>query len=352
MKISLEEEKRLLIKLFTNKGMSEEDAGILATVVCHSDFCGVESHGMSRALEYLWQMSAGGINTKANLTAVLDSGAVMAFDCENGSGVVSVCKAYDRIKERAREYGIAMAVGKKSANIGCGNYYASRAADEGLILIACSNTGLLMAPYGGAEPMLGSNPIFIGAPGGEEYGLGLDTSTTACAWGKIVLARRAGKELEDNIALDQDGAPTKDPNKVHSIQPFASYKGYGFAVMVDLFSAILGGGGYGRNIGLDYKGEPDNTGWAMIVIDPSKFMPLDAFRQRSDDYVRMVKGCRRAPGFDEILLPGEKERKTFETRTEAGFEINEALQNEVLECARQAGLADADTTFEMLVNRV
>ena len=135
MNIGYEEEVRLVRGILTASDFPEEDAEIIAKVIAHSDFTGVYSHGLSRLTRYLRQIKAGSLNNKPRFEKLLDSGAVLVFDCDNGSGIVSVNKAYDLAKEKAREFGIAMAVGRHNANIGCGSYYGWRAAADDMVAL-------------------------------------------------------------------------------------------------------------------------------------------------------------------------------------------------------------------------
>ena len=126
MQIGYEEEKKLVRGILRAADFPEEDAAIIAEVITHSDFTGVYSHGLSRLTRYMRQIKAGSLNPRPQFEKVLDSGAVMVFDNDNGSGIVGLNRAYDELKDRARQFGIAMACGRRNANIGCGSYYGAR----------------------------------------------------------------------------------------------------------------------------------------------------------------------------------------------------------------------------------
>ena len=185
MNIGYEEEVRLVRGILSASDFPEGDAEIIAKVIAHSDFTGVYSHGLSRLTRYLRQIKAGSLNNKPRFEKLLDSGAVLVFDCDNGSGIVSVNKAYDLAKEKAREFGIAMAVGRHNANIGCGSYYGWRAAADDMVALVCCNTYAFTSPFGGADRLIGTNPIILGVPAGKEYPIVMDISTTCVAMGKI-----------------------------------------------------------------------------------------------------------------------------------------------------------------------
>jgi LDH2 family malate/lactate/ureidoglycolate dehydrogenase len=332
--------------------MTEEDADAVGKVVTHSDFTGVYSHGLSRITLYLRQLSNGSLNPRPVIKKLVDDNAVMAFDCDNGSGILAVNKVYDEVLKKAREYGIAIGTGMHGANIGCGAYYGWRAAEDDVIGIVCCNTFASMAPYGGADCLIGTNPIVISVPTGEAYPMVLDMSTSGVAFGKIQAYAREGKQLPPGWANDIDGKPTTDSSAAYTVLPIAQHKGYGLAVMVDILSAVLAKASYGTDIGLVSKLEPENTGFCVIIIDPSKFMPIEEFKKSADSYARMMKYSRPAEGVKEIFLPGEIEYRKFEEQKEKGFEVSEALGKELSELAAGLGLVSEGDTFEKLVKSV
>ena len=349
MIINYNEEVNLVRGILTAADFSQQDADIMATVVSHSDFTGVYSHGLSRLTRYLRQIDQGALNGKANFRQVLDNEAVSVFDCDNGSGIVSLNKAYDATIDKARKYGIAIGVGRRSANIGCGSYYGWRAAKDNLIGIFCCNTYAFTSPYGGADRLIGTNPIVVAVPTGEEYPMVLDVSTTTVAMGKIQAMEREGNSIPADWAKDYDGNPTTDPSKAFSLSPFAGHKGYGLAVMVDVLSTMLSQACYGTDIGLFSKLEPENTGFCMILIDPSKFMPIEMFHAAADRYIRMMKDSRQAPGVAEIFMPGEIEFKKLDQMKASGFTVSEALKAELTQLAIKLGAVEEGSDFAAMV---
>ena len=351
MHIGYEEEISLVRGILTAADFPGEDAATIAKVIAHSDFTGVYSHGLSRLTRYLRQIEAGSLNNRPQFKKLLDSGAVMVFDCDNGSGIVSVNKAYDETIVKARQFGIAMSVGRRNANIGCGSYYGWRAAADGMVALVCCNTYAFTSPYGGADRLIGTNPIILGVPAGEEYPIVMDISTTCVAMGKIQAMEREGLPIPAEWAKDYDGAPTSDPAKAFSLSPIAGHKGYGLAVMVDVLSTMFSAACFGSDLGLFSKLEKENTGFCLILIDPSRFMPLDDFKAEVDRYVRMMKDGRKAPGVREIFLPGEIEYRRFDEMKQTGFAVSEALEKELTELAVRLGAAEAGTDFAGLVAR-
>lgn len=352
MRISFEQEKALCLALLAADGMNVGDAEILSDSVTHSDFTGIYSHGLSRFSNYLRRFANGAMKANAEVTIVTDRGSTVAFDCENGCGVIALMRAYEQMRPRAREHGIMIATGRRASNIGCGSFFGKRAAEDGLIALFCCNTVKCVAPYGGADSLLGTNPIIVAAPAGSELPLILDISTTITAFGKVQAAAREGRPIPEGWALDGEGRPTTDAAAAKTVLPIAGPKGYGLAVMIEMFSALLAKAAYGPGVGVPNKGEPENTGFAMILIDPERFMPLDEFKASVDAYIRSIKTSRRAPGVEEILMPGELEFKRLENTLRTGYEVSEALQEELLGYAVRGGLVPENSSFSQLIRTV
>lgn len=338
MRIQYQQERNFIFNYLRAIDVPEDHATIISDMVTHSDFTGVYSHGLSRFSMYMGQFLQGGLNKHPDIRITSDSGSTVAYDCDNGSGLVAVNTVYDEVLKRAKESGIAIGTGCRSSNIGCASYYGWRAARDNMICIFMSNTSPLTAPYGGADKMIGTNPIVMSCPAGEKYPLVLDMSTTNVAIGKVIAYAREGKEIPLGWGNDINGVPTTDPTKVYTMVPLATYKGYGLAVFVDIFSAVLAQAFYGTMLKQFTFEVPENTGFAIMLIDPSRFMPLDQFKASVDDYANMIKNSRKATGFDEIFLPGEIEFKKFKENTENGIEISENLVKELSGLAIKAGV--------------
>ena len=352
MKLTFDQERKLCHALLTAQGMNETDAAILSESVAHSDFTGIYSHGLSRFSNYLKRFANGAMKVNAELKKTSDTGSTAAFDCGNGCGVIMMSHVYEQMAPRAKEHGIVIATGRKASNIGCGSFFADRAAKDGLIAMFCCNTVRCVAPFGGADSLLGTNPIVVAAPAGEELPLILDISTTVTAMGKIQAAAREGKSIPAGWALDENGAPTTDARKAKTVVPIAGPKGYGLGVMVEMFSALLAQAAYGEGIGFPNKGEPENTGFAMILIDPEKFMPIDTFRANVDAYIRSIKSSRKADGVNEILMPGELEFKRYAQFMQSGYDVSDALESELLGYAKQFGIVPDNADFAALIAKL
>lgn len=349
MKISAESEKKLIKAFLYDLGLDKKDSDIMADVVCRSDMTGVYSHGLSRFIRYIQQFETGALNPTPDMRIVSDSGATLMFECDGASGLIAVNRAYDEALVRAKEHGVCVCCGANSANLGCGNYYGTRAASDGMLFILMSNTYPCMAPFGGRDLLMGTNPIIMAAPGEDEMPLVLDVSTSNVAMGRITSFRREGRQLPPGWANDEEGRPTTDPEKAYAVTPMGKHKGYGLAMFVDIFSAVLTGSLFLNNIPPVEELKPESTGFTMILIDIEKFMPLPEFRVRMGEYASAIKNSRTAEGVKEILLPGELEYRKFAESGSNGAQVSDAVMEELRELAVARGLLKEGESIEKLL---
>jgi LDH2 family malate/lactate/ureidoglycolate dehydrogenase len=252
----------------------------------------------------------------------------------------------------AREHGIA-AVGVKNSNhFGIGAYYAMMGLKDDMIAVVCTNTSPLMAPFGGKEAFLGTNPIAIAIPAGDQYPVVLDMATSLVPRGKIEVAARKGEKIPVGWAIDADGRPTQDPAEAlkGTLLPMGGPKGYGLALMVDILAGILTEAAFGDNIGSLFgdMDKPQNVGHFMLAIDPSGFRSLDRFKTTMDNLIVSIKNSAPAEGVKELFLPGEIEYLKTKERSENGFTLNPVVVTNLLKLGKEIGILNAETTEEQL----
>lgn len=348
--------RKFVTDVFNKVGLSEDDSNQAAEVVVHSDYSGVESHGLARLQVYLMRLQLGVVNKKPQIKQKNVSGNLMSLDGDNGLGIVVAPRAADMCIEKAKENGIAAVAIKNSNHYGVGNYYGWKFAQSDLIGINMTSTTPFMAPFGGIERLLGTNPITIGIPAGKRHPIVLDMATSMVSFGQIQKALGDGKKIPLNWAIDKEGKETDSAFKALSgaLSPIGGHKGYGLAVIVDMLAAILSQAAYGRHIGrLDDFANPteEKIGHFMLAMDVSKFQPLEDFKTSVDDYIDMMKNSEKASGVKEIFMPGEIEFLKAKEREEKGIPIKSEMQSSLLRLATQHKLGSADDTMESLFDR-
>jgi LDH2 family malate/lactate/ureidoglycolate dehydrogenase len=189
-----------------------------------------------------------------------------------------------------------------------------------MIGMSFTNTGSSMAPWGSKTPFMGTNPLAFAAPGGIDSGITMDMATSQVAWGKLMLAARAGKKIPFGWATDKDGKPTDDPEIGMDglMLPLGGYKGYGLALFVEVLCAMLTGADYGPHL-KDGKG----VGHFFVAIDIARFVPLAEFQERLKTMVDEIHAGERAPGVERLYVPGEIEMETETRRNHEGIPLPE-----------------------------
>lgn len=307
-------------RVFEAAGMPPENAALVADNLTQGELHGMGSHGVSRLLPiYVKRLRVGAVNPNPNITVVQRKGSTAVIDGDNGPGAVVGTAAMRLALELAQEHCSGWVAARNSNHYGAAFLYTRPALSLGMIGLTSTAAVPQVAPYGGNAAALGTNPLCIAVPGGERGPLILDMSTTVVARGKVQLAALEGKPIPLGWAVDAQGRPTTDAVVASKgrMVPLGGYKGYGLALMVEVFSSILAGAAFGRGIGelfADFD-RGQRMGHFFGALDVSAFMPVDEFRRRIDDLITYVKGTPLAEDAEEILVPGEPEaRKAAEYR--------------------------------------
>ncbi len=341
IRVAQSELLEVVTAIFAAAGMPDEDAALLADSLVLADLEGVHSHGILRVPEYVKKVTVDGVDSEGRPSVVKDAVAIMVIDGGNSMGQIGMAYAMDRVIERAAETGIAAAAIRGSNHSGAMSYYVRRAVAKDMIGIATTNALPTMAPIGGAERIVGINPIGLGVPAGEQHPIIYDAAFGATAHGKIRVYAQKGLPIPQDWALDPDGLPTTDAVKAIDglIQPVGGYKGIGMAMVMGVLSSMLSGAAYGTELGDLYDGpKAGQDGHFVAAINVAAFEDVDRFKQRVDKAVREQHETRRAPGSDQIFIPGEIESEKRERYMSEGIPLNPVGLNEMAETARSLGV--------------
>jgi|LSQX01.2.fsa_nt_gb LDH2 family malate/lactate/ureidoglycolate dehydrogenase len=303
--------RALCERILTGAGLPADQSAVVVDNLVRADLRGISSHGISRMAVYAGRVASGGLSTDGRIEIVSDAPAAMRIDARNNMGAVAGTQAMRLVIERARTCGIAAATVFNGNHYGFAAYYSMMALESDMIGVALSNAPPTMAPWGGMAPMMGTNPFSIAAPAAKHRPLVLDCASSYVARGKINLADIEKKPIPEGWALDADGHSTTDAAAALAgvVLPFGTYKGSGIAIMIDVLSAVLSGASFGMHVGQLYRDAdtPQNLGHFFAAIHIGMLSDPVAFKAGVDQIVDDIKGSRKAPGTDEIFLPGELE---------------------------------------------
>jgi len=319
------------------------DAKLVADALVSADARGMNSHGVMRLPIYIRRLQQGGFKPTSRGTVIKETAATILIDGGDGLGAVLTARAMDAAIEKARQTGVA-AVGIRNSNHNGENaYYVQRAIAQDMIGIATTNGSPIMPVWGGKTPLTGPLPIAIGVPTGKAPPIVFDAALGMSSRGKILYYAEKGMQLPDGWLVDADGRPTNDPSWIKRggwILPIGGYKGWGLILACEILSGLLTGGAFGQELCELYNNldRPQRNGHFVIAINIAAFTDVDAFKNRMDAYIDIMKASERVPGVDEILMPGELEFRREKKQRAEGLILSRSVIDEVIAVARDLGI--------------
>jgi LDH2 family malate/lactate/ureidoglycolate dehydrogenase len=330
-------------RLLDAVGVPSPKSQLVAESLVAASLRGVDSHGVQLLPYYLEQIEWGDMDARTEGLVVAENGACLLYDAQNGIGqVISdiCCRHAVRIAEA---HGLAMVVARESNHFGAAAFWAQRMSAAGQIGIVMCNASALVPPWQGKEPRLGTNPICMAVPGGEEKPWLLDMATTTVAAGKIFKAMINGQpEIPPGWAMDSEGVPTTDTEIALKglLMPLGGYKGSGLAMMAEILCAVVGGGAMSTELGgIRFRGKAVRVSQTFLAIDIARFVPLDEFSARMDRLVRLVKSTQPAKGYTGVMVAGDPEWRTEEERRRNGIPVGPGTWKALCEAADKLGVA-------------
>ncbi|QPZ38423.1 Ldh family oxidoreductase [Paramicrobacterium chengjingii] len=319
-------------KVLISLGVPTDDATLVGTSLVRADMGGHESHGMLRLPWYSARLKSGAMTPHTDPVDVTDSGALSIVDGRDGIGQVLVSRASMRAMQNADRFGIG-AVGIRNSNhFGTAGYWTRSMSERGYVGILLTNSSPAMAPWGGVNKTVGSNPWSIAVPGGRHGSVVLDISNSKVARGKIYAAIQNGTDIPGDWALDLNGRVTTDPHAAlkGTLQPIGEHKGYGISLMIDLLAGVLTGSGYADQVVGPYSEEGSSRcGHLIIAIKADACMPLDELRARVNNLVDSTTSGPLAEGSTRILVPGDRESENLKHAKAEGILLPERTINDL-----------------------
>jgi LDH2 family malate/lactate/ureidoglycolate dehydrogenase len=302
-------------------GVPEADGALVADSLVQADLWGHQSHGFLRLPWYAARLRSGAMRAVTDAAVLSDTGPLVLLDGRDGIGQVLTEQARRLAGERARRHGVGVVGVRNSNHFGTAMYFTRRAAHDGLAAVLTTNASPAMAPWGGREKVLGTNPWSIAAPGPDGRVVAVDIANTAVARGKIYLAKNRGEPIPETWALTADGAPTTDAAEgvLGVILPMAGHKGYAITFLMDVLSGALTGSAVGTGVHGPYQADrPSGCGHLFLALDPDAFGDRAGYEDRVRQLVEEVRSVPLAQGFDEVFYPGEVEDRAEAANVAAG----------------------------------
>ncbi|WP_293861625.1 Ldh family oxidoreductase [uncultured Alsobacter sp.] len=325
---------------FRAMGLDEEQAAITAGALVYSElrFHPGQGQGVRRLRAYRERIGGSVIDPRARFEIVKESPALALVDAHNGLGSVTGVRAMRLAVTKAKTCGIGTVVVRGSTHYGSSAVHAHEAVHAGCIGIAFTNAGPEMAPWGGATPMVGTNPWAIGAPGGHGFPVILDIALTTAGKGMMRWHARENRPMPLDWALTPDGEETDDPVAAMqgALLGIGQYKGYGLSLMTDVMTGVVSGGAFGRTPYSDPLRQ--DVAHTFTAIDVEWFMPLATFQERMARLVDDIRTSRLRPGFSEVLVPGELEHRRETQKRRDGVPLDKAVYDDLKALAGELGI--------------
>jgi L-2-hydroxycarboxylate dehydrogenase (NAD+) len=349
--------KDFCVRVFQKMDIPEEDARITAGVLVAADLRGIDSHGVARLRRYVNGLRDGVMVARPQVQVVAETPATALIDAGAGLGQPVSYRAMEKAIQKARDLGAGFVTVRNSNHYGIAGYYAMMALKHDCIGISMTNAAVLVVPTFGRDAMLGTNPISVAAPAGEERPFVLDMATSTVPRGKLEVYNRLEKPIPLGWATDETGTPTDGAGRVlenfkqragGGLLPLGGagellggHKGYGLALMVDILCAILSGAAYADLVyPKDERGKPlpSAIGHFFGAWQVDAFRPVEEFKAAMDDLQRRLRETSKAEGQTRVYVHGEKEYEEAELRSREGIPLNPKVAADLRAIGEEVGV--------------
>jgi LDH2 family malate/lactate/ureidoglycolate dehydrogenase len=341
--------------VFLKMGCPASDAAMATKVLLSADLRGIDSHGIARLVGYVRLWEIGRINATPNIKIVHETPSTAVIDGDKGLGLIVAPRAMDIAMEKARQVGTGWVSVKNSNHFGIAGYHAMMALEQEMIGIAMTNASALVAPTYSAEKLLGTNPIAVAIPAGEEAPFVADFATTTAANGKLEIAQRNNTTIPFGWAQDVDGNATQDANilknggallPLGSEKEQGSHKGYALGSIVDIFSAVLSGASFGpwappfpAYVPMPENMPGEGLGHFIGAMRIDAFRPAADFKSNMDLWLNRFRNATPAKGHEQVYVAGDIERSMEKVRMHNGIPLVQTVQHDLIALAEKMNLS-------------
>jgi uncharacterized oxidoreductase len=341
-RVNADEILGLAERLFTAGGLPPADAQLVAKLLVKAELRGYPGHGLTRVAQYLSFVQNGTVRLDARPVVIREAKTTAVIDGRHYIGQVVAHEAMQLAITKAKEHGVGIVCVRRASHTGRLADYMEMAADEGMIGIGAVSVGAgTTTLFGGMERIAGTNPIAFGFPGPGGRHVVIDLATASMSMGEIQKRVARKERIPDGVMLDSEGNPTTDFKKFRGpprgvFLPFGGYKGSGIALATEFLGGILSGNGASK----DWweKGGHGVNGVFLQALALEEFLPLDEYFAKFEEFTTFVKSRKPAPGFTEIMLPGEHGRAIETTQLRDGLLVDDSTWNELEALAAKLGV--------------
>jgi L-2-hydroxycarboxylate dehydrogenase (NAD+) len=341
-------------KIFLHIGCPSEQAALATEVLLNADLRGIDSHGVARLSGYVRLWEAKRVNAKPNIRIIHETPSTAVVDGDSGLGLVVAPFAMQVAIEKAKKVGTGWVSVQNSNHFGIAGYHAMMALEYEMIGMAMTNASPLVSPTFSTERLLGTNPICVSIPAGEEPAFVADLATTTAANGKLEILQRKNMEAPLGWIQDKEGHPSTNAHELKTggaLLPLGgdrehgSHKGYALGAIVDIFSAVLSGANYGPWVppfpayvpmptGMPGKG----IGHFFGAMRVDAFRPAADFKQHMDNWIRRFRSAKTVAGEEKVIIPGDPEREMEAIRMKEGIPILDVVANDLAALGERFGI--------------
>jgi len=332
-----------LAKAFATLGVPAVDSRTVAQLMVQADLMGYDTHGSFRLRQYVNRLRDGGNKPVANVHTIADQGATSVVDGDNGLGHLAMKYASELAVEKAKKHGIGWVGVRNGNHAGPASLYVNMVAENDMIgLVAAVGSANHVAPFGGLDLLLGTNPLAIAIPAGTAAPFVLDMATTNAASGKIKVLAQRGEQMPEGWMVDRQGNPLTDPTRQSEglLLPIGGAKGYGLAMAIGLIAGTLNGAAFGKDV-VNFTKEtatPTNTGQFVAAISIQAFGDVQAFKDTADQIFASFRDSTPFPGHGPVRIPGQDRGQVRDERKENGIPLHPNLVKVLADIAAELNI--------------
>ncbi|PIR87685.1 MAG: ureidoglycolate dehydrogenase [Candidatus Harrisonbacteria bacterium CG10_big_fil_rev_8_21_14_0_10_45_28] len=334
--------QKSIFAMLVKTGVSLRDASSMADGLVSTSLRGTDSHGIRLTPHYLKVIETGRVNPRAKMTVKKTAPSIAIVDAKHGFNIVASKLAMAKAIELAEKTGMGAVAIKDSTHFAVAGIYGLEAVKNNTIGFSFTHTDALVVPFGGKDPVLGTNPICFTAPMAGEEPFCSDMATMPISWNKVRMHQSTKESLSPGWVVDSEGREVINPLEAVSLLPFGGYKGYGLSLMVEVLCSLLSGMPFGRDIKTMFP--PDSKrrhlGYFVMALDIKKFVPIKEFKIRFKKELDKIRKTRPVVSGKKVLVAGDPEKIAFKDRSKNGIPMSVELIEEFNTWSKKLGIKE------------